>query len=286
MNLIETAKDIIKNHKAEFIVGYAKGKDGRTKPFIARNEKDAEQLVFDHYSVNNLAVYLTRIKKPKIGRIGIIDKCCDVRAVIALVQENQVKREDVFIIGINCSGVVKDIDERWTKENTQIKCKYCQLRTPHNYDVLVGDLEEFDLPEDDQQVLMNKIQAMNVEERFEFWQNEFDKCIKCYACRQVCPLCYCEQCIVEKSMPQWIEPSASSRGNFAWNLIRAFHLSGRCVGCHECERVCPMDIPITLLTRKMGMLAGKEFGYKHGMDPSEPTLIGSYNIKDNEDFIR
>jgi ferredoxin len=286
MNLAETAKDILNNHKAEFIIGYAKGKDGRTKPFISRNEKDAERLVFDHYSVNNLAVYLTRIEKPKEGKIGIVAKGCDVRAIIGLIQENQIKREDIFIIGMNCSGVVNDVDGEWCRENTQIKCKYCQLRTPGHYDVLAGELHEFELPEDSQQVLITKIENMNSEERFEFWRNEFDKCIKCYACRQVCPLCYCEQCIVEKSMPQWIESGASSRGNFAWNLIRAFHLSGRCIGCHECERACPMDIPITLLTRKMGMLAGKEFGYKHGMDPSEPTLIGSYNIKDNEDFIR
>jgi ferredoxin len=286
MNLIETAKDILKNHKAEFIIGYAKGNDGRTKPFIARNENDAGQLVFNHYSVNNLAVYLTRIDKPKSGKIGIVAKGCDVRAIIALIQESQIKREDVYIIGMNCSGVVREIDEEWSKENAQVKCKYCQIRTPHNYDVLIGELEEFESTEDDQQILMNKIEAMNAGERFEFWAEEFDKCIRCYACRQVCPLCYCEQCIVEKSMPQWIETGATAKGNFAWNIIRAFHLSGRCVGCHECERACPMDIPITLLTRKMGMTAGKEFNYRHGMDPSQETLIGTYNIKDKEEFIK
>jgi ferredoxin len=91
---------------------------------------------------------------------------------------------------------------------------------------------------------------------------------------------------VEKSEPQWIDTSSTSRGNFSWNIIRAFHMAGRCIGCHECERACPMDIPLTLLTRKMGMVAFSEFGYRHGTSLTEPTLIGNYSTSDKEDFIK
>jgi ferredoxin len=285
-SLIDAAKDALRNKKADFIIGYANGINGTTKPFIARNEDDAEKLVFNNHSVNNLAVYLTHKSLMKQGKPGITAKGCDVRAIIALIQENQLKREDVYIIGINCSGVVENTDEPFSRNNTQIKCKYCQLRTPHEYDVLAEELQDFEMPEDSQLVLMQRLDEMTSEERWNFWQSEFDKCIKCYACRQACPLCYCEQCIVEKSNPQWIETGATERGNFAWNIIRAFHLAGRCIGCHECERACPVDIPISLLTRKMGMLAGKEFNYRHGMNASEPTLIGTFDTKDKEDFIK
>ncbi|NWF50403.1 MAG: 4Fe-4S dicluster domain-containing protein [Ignavibacteriaceae bacterium] len=284
--LIESAKDIFQNNKAAIIIGYTKDKSGRTKPFIAHNSDEAEKLTFNHHAVNNLAVYLTRLEKPKDGKIGIVAKGCDIRAINALIQENQIRRDDVLIIAMNCNGVVENQNEEFSKENTQIKCKYCQLRTPNNYDFLLGELEDFELPEDSQQELMNKLEAMTPEERWNFWESQFGNCIKCYACRQVCPLCYCEQCIVEKSMPQWIETSSTTRGNFSWNLIRAFHQAGRCIGCHECERVCPMDIPLTLLTRKMGMIAMKEFNYKHGMNINEPTLIGTYSTSDNEDFIK
>ncbi len=285
--LVETAKELLNSGKAAYIIGYAENRDGRIKPFIARNTVDAEKLIFNHHALNNLAVYLKKFDKPKEGKICIVAKGCDIRAIVALVQENQVKRDDIIIIGMNCNGVVNDLSDEWKRENVQIKCKYCQLRTPKNADYVLGDLVEFELPDDDQQNVMQKLEAMSPEERWDFFEEaDLTDCIKCYACRQVCPLCYCEQCIVDKSMPRWIESSATAKGNFAWNIIRAFHLSGSCIGCHECERACPMDIPITLLTVKWEWLLKQEFNYAHGMACDQSTLVGTYSISDKEDFIK
>jgi ferredoxin len=284
--LKQICKDALSEKKARFIIGYKEDKNKRIKPFIAKTPEDAEQLTFNHHAVNNLAVYLPRFKNNVEGKIGIVVKSCDLKAVTALIQENQIKRDDLFIIGVNCSGVVLDIAKEFNKDNTQIKCKYCQAKTPPYYDALADESKDFEMPDDDQAELMAKIDKMTSDERLEFWNAEFEKCIKCYACRQVCPMCYCEKCIVEKSEPQWIDTSSTARGNFSWNIIRAFHMAGRCIGCHECERACPMGIPLTLLTRKMGMVASSEFGYRHGMSLTEPTLIGTYSTSDKEDFIK
>jgi formate dehydrogenase subunit beta len=284
--LIEISKELLNTGRAAYILGYTTNNNGRVIPYIARNTEACEKLIFNHYAVNNLSVYLKRLLRTADGKIGIVAKGCDIRAIIGLMQENQLKREDVIILGMNCSGVVKEVSDDWSRENTQIKCKYCQLRTPKNADFTIGELEDFEIPDDDQLPVMQKLESMSSSERWDFFESEFSRCIKCYACRQVCPMCYCDQCIAEKSMPGWIETSSSPRGNFAWNIIRAFHMAGRCIGCHECERACPMDIPITLLTRKLGMQVGKEFKYAHGMDINQPTLIGNYNTSDKEDFIK
>jgi ferredoxin len=287
MNTLNSVcREIISEKKVSFIIGYTEDKNHRLKPFIAKTIEDTDKLNFNHNAVNNLSVYLHKYKNKEKGKIGIVVKNCDLRAVTALIQENQIKRDDLFIIGVNCSGVVKDQNVEFSKENTQIKCKSCTSKTPSYFDVVVGESVPFEIPEDVTATLLARIENMSTEERLDFWNSEFEKCVKCYACRQVCPMCYCEQCIVDKTEPRWIESSSTSRGNFSWNMIRAFHQAGRCIGCGECDRVCPADIPLSVLNRKLCMVAFAEFGYKHGMSIDEPTLIGTYSNSDKEEFIK
>ena len=284
--LVEKAIELFRSGTVKVIIGYARGTTPeRTKPFIARNEADAGKLVFDKYCVNNLAVYLTRKEFKRNGTIGIVAKGCDVKAIVQLIQENQVNKDDLYIIGVNCNGVVSEPGKSFSAETAAVKCLSCDVRTPHLHHTMVGKLEEPPKREDENLAMIAKLEAMTPGERWDFWSNEFDRCVKCYACRQACPLCYCERCIADKSVPRWIESSAHSRGNMAWNIIRAFHLSGRCVGCNECERACPAEIPLSLLNRKMGMFVFKEFNYSAGMGLDTPTLIGTYDAADREDFI-
>jgi formate dehydrogenase (coenzyme F420) beta subunit len=281
--LIKLSKELLQNGTVKVVIGYAEGTTAnRTKPFVARTPEDAEKLVFNKYCLNNLAVYLTRKEYKGKGPLGIVAKGCDVKAIVQLIQENQVVKDDIYIIGMNCNGAVADFGT----DAPAVKCLHCQVRTPHLYHTLLGTLEEPVKAEDEHLKLIEKIDAMTTDEKWAFWEAEFEKCVKCYACRQVCPLCYCEKCIADKSVPRWIESSAHTRGNFAWNIIRAFHLSGRCIGCNECERACPAQIPLSLLNRKMGMVAMKEFNYAAGIALDNPTLVGNYDSTDREDFIK
>lgn len=285
--LIGAAKKALLSGEVKLIIGYTPaGNSGRTRPFIARTPDEAELLTFNHNCQNNLAVYLTRIPKPSKGKTGIVVKGCDVRSINALIQENKIRRDDIYIIGAACSGIAADQYQPFDKSNTMDKCISCTTQIPASVDVVTGEAEPYEKPDDRTNAELQRLGALTPEERFSFWQNEFEKCIKCYACRQACALCYCGQCITDKTTPRWIESSSSPRGNFSWNLIRAFHLSGRCTGCGECERACPADIPLMLLNRKMGMVAMKEFGYRHGSNPDDSPLVGSYELSDNNSFFK
>ena len=210
------AKELLTNGTVKAVIGFIESKGAnRTKPFIARTPEDAEKLVFNKYCVNNLALYLTRKEFKRNGVVGIVAKGCDVKAIIQLIQENQVNKDDVYIIGMNCNGVVSELGQEFNPETMATKCLNCSVRTPHLHHTLLGSIEELSKREDKNFALMQKIDAMTPEERWDFWESEFEKCVKCFACRQACPLCYCERCIADKTMPRWIESSAHTRGNFS-----------------------------------------------------------------------
>jgi ferredoxin len=124
------------------------------------------------------------------------------------------------------------------------------------------------------------------QERMAFWTAELARCIKCYACRRVCPMCYCVQCIADKNRPVVITPSASLKGNFAWHITRAFHLAGRCIGCDECTRACPVGIDLRLLNLSLARATEESFAFRAGVDPAAEPVVGAYSPKDREEFIR
>lgn len=122
-------------------------------------------------------------------------------------------------------------------------------------------------------------------ERWQFWTDQFSNCIKCYACRGSCPMCSCEQCFMDKNQPQWFPTAADGPGNFAWHIMRAFHLAGRCIGCGSCQDACPANIPLNLLGAAIARSTRAHFGHRAGADPNAIPLQSDYKADDREDFI-
>ena len=120
---------------------------------------------------------------------------------------------------------------------------------------------------------LGHLAAATPAERMEFWLSQFDRCLRCYACRQACPMCNCPTCLYERDDSLWVGLGLGLNEKRTFHLGRAFHLAGRCVGCNECERVCPMNIPISLLARRLAAEVEARFGWQAGSEPGHSPLV-------------
>ena len=244
--------------------------------FITRAE-DAEKLEWNDRCFANLTVYLTRKEVKALGKAAVVVKGCDERSLVVLEKESQIERGSLHASGMVCEGVGTP---------REAKCAGCEVRVPRFADETIGEAEGAAASATAVASRLDGLMAKSPAERWAFWTAEFARCVKCYACRQVCPLCYCERCIADKNRPVAIETSASARGNFAWHITRAFHLAARCIGCGECSRACPAGIPLGLLNQSLAQATEEDFGYRPGMDPKAEPVFGNWSPADKEDFIR
>lgn len=265
--LRNNAEALLENGRVSLIIGYEE-KEGRVFPCFIKEKDEAKRLVFNERSFNNLATYLPKTK----GKVGIVAKGCDIKSIIALIAENQIKREDVVIIGVSCEGL-----------NLK-KCSSCDVSSPLFYDILIPGVVKSKETEDKFSEIIN-LEKKSKSERWNYFRNEIKRCIRCYACRAVCPFCYCETCIVDVNIPQWIKGGNSLSSNIFFHIIRALHLGGRCVGCEECERVCPMNIPLSILNLKIQKDVYELFGYKAGYNPDIKPCLQEFKKDDYNEFI-
>jgi ferredoxin len=284
----ELAARLLAEGAVKAVIGYEEG-PAVVRPAFVTDPAKAGTLIFDSRCVQNLAVYLNprRSNVARLGKLAIIVKGCDARAVAGLIRENQVKREDVVIIGVRCGGVVRcaETSAELTPETVADRCQDCTVREPNLCDHLVLPLPPPPPKSTHRQERMAELEGMTAEERWAFWSNHMERCIRCNACREVCPMCFCVQCIAEKNQPQWIPTSPTTEGNVMWQMTRVMHQAGRCVDCQECERACPSGIPLGLLNSSVARNVEKRFNYKTSDNPDAETPMGNYRTDDEEEFI-
>jgi ferredoxin len=253
------------------VIGYEASPRGGARPAFIYDPAEADRLIWSDACVHNLVMYLHDKKKPQRRgqdppRVAVIVKPCDSRALNVLLAEQQIDRGRLFVIGLACSGVYSDAGE------PEARCTRCSDRVPVVYDVLLGEPPEVE-PVEDEYDELEEIDAMDPSERLHFWLREFDRCIRCYACRQVCPGCYCTTCMFERDDGLWVDVGIELPQKHVFHLGRALHLAGRCVECDECERVCPMDLPLSLLNRRIVEEVEELFGHRAGREKTPTPLL-------------
>jgi formate dehydrogenase subunit beta len=305
----EVARELLREKKVQVVIGFERGSIPlRSRPCFVRKEDDVDRLVWDGFCENNVARYVPKRK----GKMAVVAKGCDSRAVVELIKENQISRDQVIIIGVPCRGMVdrarvedsvapKRILQAEEKEDLLIlkgfdfeeavprsdflcdSCRTCTHPNPVLADFLVGEhlAEKNQDPFSD----IEAFDAMRPEERWAYLSDEVNKCIRCYACRNACPLCYCPECFVDATLPQWIGKSTDSSDTMIFHLMRAYHLAGRCVACGACERACPVGVDIRKLNRKLLKDVKDLFGYEAGLSLDEASPLATFRPEDPEQFI-
>ncbi len=285
--LRELARKLLGDGAVKVVIGYEEGPRG-VRPVMITDPAQAERLVFDARCVHNLAAYLNP-RRPHLTRLGkpaVVVKGCDARAIAGLIRESQLEREDVVVIAMRCGGVVREptMKPELGPETVSPRCGRCASREPKLFDHLLGVLPPAPpMPAGDDPVA--RLEQMSVAERWAFWREELSRCVRCHACRAVCPMCFCSTCVADKSRPQWVETSPTPRANLSWQMTRVMHMAGRCVGCGECTRACPSDIPLGLVLAHVARHVERRFGYQVGDDPSVPAPIGAFKTDDSQEFI-
>ncbi len=307
----EAAKKLLSEGTVDVFIGYKKGSmPMMNEPVCISDPEKVELLHWDSHCGLNLCNYLTK----RSDKIGIVANGCNSRNIVTHITENQIQRDQLVIIGIPCTGMidhrkvyravkgkeileVREQGEQFTvsgsgfeetfekKDFLQTNCAVCTHRNPVVYDEMaaepVPEQEGVDAYGD-----VKKTEEMAPEERFDFFTRMIDKCIRCYACRNACPLCYCPTCFVDESQPQWVGKSIDPTDTLTFHILRAYHCAGRCTDCGACERACPVGIPMRQFTKKLNKDALELFSWEAGMDLDKRPLLDAYRTDDYNEFVK
>jgi ferredoxin len=307
----EIAKKLLTEKKVEAVIGYRKGSlPMMNEPVLIRDPEKTDQLYWDSFCGVNLANYLAKARE----RLAVVAKGCDSRNIVIHLQEGQVTRDQLYIIGAPCQGMVdrrkiwaavnhqdvlqvlesedrimaegKSFKESFPRKDVlQDNCAICLHRNPVIYDELLAD----PVPEQtgiDRYEDVRAVEAMDPEARWRYFEDLLAPCIRCYACRNACPLCYCPYCFVDESKPQWVGKSLDKSDVRTFHFLRAFHCAGRCTDCGACERACPVNIKVRQFTKKLEKDVWELYHFEAGVIPEGRPPLDVYRPDDPEGFIK
>jgi len=310
----EKALELLRNGTVNRVIGWQTGEFfyDLTPAVFESVEEIEKDFVFNGFSGANLSKYAIAQSRAG-GKTAIFLKPCDSYSFQQLLKEHRILRENIYIVGIACDGMldmekirsagcegvvaVKENGEELTVETLYgnhtlsrkdcllERCDVCKSKKVVIFDEMLG--EQGEVQESARFDRVSELEAMTPEERFAFWRGELSRCIRCNACRNVCPACSCEKCVFDNDKSGIRNKAAAdSFEENQFHIIRAFHVAGRCTDCGECSRVCPQNIPLHLLNRKFIKDINELYGtYQAGADMETKSPLTNFTTEDCEPSI-
>lgn len=309
--LVERASALLADGTVDRVLGWKAGEFGYdVTPAVFRSAQELEQsFVWNDFCGANFSKYLVKETLGE-GKVLLFLKPCDTYSFNQLLTEHRFDREKVYTIGVPCDGMLDGgklrdragelasfavegdtvtvetlYDGTLTLPRAELlpdRCVNCKSKKHVAYDELLG--EDGDVLDSHRFDEVERLERMTADERYAFWQNELSRCIRCNACRDVCPACTCEKCVFDNpNSGVENKAAANSFEEKLFHIIRAFHVAGRCTDCGECSRVCPQHIPLHLLNRKFIHDIDRFYGdYQAGAEVGSRAPIVNYTKDDLE----
>ena len=307
--LKKRAKELLKSEEVVRVLGWRIGDlPYNPEPAYFTNEEDLDAFVYDEFCGANLSKYLIEASKLD-GKTAVFLKPCDTYSFNQLLKEHRIDREKAYIVGTECSGKldiekvraqgIKGIERiDGTKVQTLYgekefdysealleRCHVCKGKEHRIYDELIGESTETN--DRERFVHVEEIEKLSSEGKFAFFQKELSKCIRCNACRNVCPACSCRKCVFDSN--QFDSAQKANVDTFEekmFHIIRAYHVAGRCTDCGECSRVCPQGIPLHLFNRKFIKDINELYGeFEAGADMEAKGPLTDFTFDDAEPSV-
>lgn len=254
----EIARNWLESGRVDVILGL-RASNGHVAPRLFKGISELDRLVLSpKYPIvytcgqhRRSIPYLIEKKNPTV-KIGVIARGCDERALIELAKRNQLSLENIEVVGVPC---------------TREEAMSCRCPRPYPTAIMVGErVEGVSVDEDVENLL-----GMSLKDRLAFWKHEFSKCIKCYGCRNACPLCFCDDCELEQEL--WVKGGEVPPEIPMFHFIRFYHLIDRCIECGECEKACPMDIPLLTIHKMLRGDVKDLFDYEAGLETGQESPL-------------